>query len=229
VTGVALLPLVKKFNDDAGDVSGSLLVVEAAEEDNADGLQPVLACVSPDDVERLDLQRRDALGRVRGGRTVWCRVKPEGWDTLWLAESRCKTAVMEDHGARIDRIPPVASKAGKCPGRGGIASCVERGLDPPHRQHKTVQVLVLVRVWVPQLGAVQSEPEVAAVFVRVMRGVPAAVGLEPFVAEVEHAAACLFLNKLGITFVHAINLLLKIIAQNYCSKLLLKITNINKM
>ena len=224
------MPLLEVVEDDCGDVSGTVFVVKAAEEDDADGLEPAIACVGCDDAPRLALRAPgDALRRVRGGLTVFCRVEPEGWDTVWVAESDCKTAVMEDHGAWVQRIPPVAPQAGPCKDRGGTASCVERGLDPVPRQHDAVEACQLVRDRAPHLLGEEAEPEVAAIVDRQQGGgVAAAVGLEPVGAEAEHAAACLFLNKLWITSVQNFTYCskFKIIAQN--SKKLLKITNINK-
>ena len=202
----ALGPLLEVIQNDADDVCGCVMVLEGAAEHDADGTEPALASVGGDDAPRLALREpADRLRAVRDVAAVSCHVEPERRDAVQAAEHGGKAAVMEEHGARLQRIPPMAPKAGPCPdgGRRPPAGCVDRGLDPPARQHEPVKVLQLVRDRAPQLVGVEAEAEFAALFGRVQRGGPAAVGLEPLGAHVKHAAACRFLNTAGAHRVHS--------------------------
>jgi hypothetical protein len=135
-TGVPLVPLLEVVEDDCGDVSGTVFVVKAAEEDDADGLEPAPACIGCDNAARLALRApADRLRPVPDIPTVISRVNPECWYAVCAAENGCKAAVMEDHGVKIERIPPVTPQAGRCKDPGGTARRVERGLDPAPWQH----------------------------------------------------------------------------------------------
>jgi hypothetical protein len=133
------VPVLEQLEDDDGDVCGSHLVLETAEERDADGGQPVLASDVLDDTESLLLRAPARLTVPLGhpGRE-WI---PEHANCLRLPDDGSEAAVMEDHRARLQCVPVVAIKRVMGPARAEVTGFVDRCFSPPVWHHALVQVL----------------------------------------------------------------------------------------